>query len=118
MSETQDKLIDYWLDAKLALANARKEESECRDDVINECFEVVDVGTNTYEMGDGVKVKAVKPMVFKVDPSFPAEWADSKVIRVKYEVDKKEYNKLSLDQQKEFQKWVTITYGKVQLSLA
>ena len=117
MSKSQETIIQKWQESKQHLNVAKLNEGKLRGDVVAKCFDDLDVGVNTFEMESGEELKATVNETFKVDPSFPPEWATSAVIRVKYEVDKKEYNKLTVNQKKELQRWITITPGKPQLKV-
>jgi len=111
-------LVPAWLDAKRALKRATAAEKELRTEIIESAFDAPQLkeGTNTVKF-QGTVIKAAKPFIYKVDPSFPPEYSHSDCIKVEYKLVKAEYNKLSDEGKAKLQEWLTITPGSVTLTV-
>ena len=111
-----DDLITEWKTAKALLDSSKAEELVLRKQILSTLLNALDWGANKASTGT-YNVTVTLPKTFKVDPSFPAEWANSPVIRTKYEIVAAEYKKLTEDQQRTLAQWVTVQPGSPALAV-
>ena len=62
----RDRILTKWWGASMALAKAKKEESELRAAAFALCFPAPKIGTNNLELGKGYILKAKVKQNFKV----------------------------------------------------
>ena len=109
-------LVHQWEQRKAELKDAQAAEKAARQAVIAAHFNGLQEGSNVVE-DDAVKVTVNQPMRYTVDASLPREWRDNRVFRVKVELNKSEYNRLSPEQRRQVDKYLTVKPGSPSLTV-
>lgn len=117
-----------WYTAKQRLDEAKELERKLRDETFNIAFDGKAVeGTNKFGMTDGYVLTARVPYNYKVDPAIAAAAQHLKktlgidvasLVEWKPELRVSEYRKLTDEQKKEFDKFLTITAGTPQMEIS
>jgi hypothetical protein len=123
--------LERWYKMKQDLAELKTAESLLRKRIYAHYFPAAVEGTNTFNLGDGYDLKATRVVERKVDEgelaaleaAIKAEGSNlpklplRKLVRWKPELAKSEYNKLTAEEQKLFDRALIIKDGSPQLEI-
>lgn len=126
-AEKFNDVSSRWYIAKEKLDAAKFEERELRDETFSMAFDGKAVeGTNKFGMAQGYVLTARLPYNYKVDPAIASAAQHLKktlnidvasLVEWKPELRISEYRKLTAEQKKEVDKFLTITAGTPQMEI-
>ena len=112
-----NRLIKDWLKLRVELASLKHQEAKMRQHVVEEHFNGLQPGVNTVRDEFG-ELKATLTTSYKVLPTLPPELRDTRLFRLKVELDKREYDRLDPASRREVDEHIESKHGTPRVEYA